>query len=282
MTNLWFTEKWSKDTRFSIKVKTHLYSEKTPFQQIDFFNSEEYGNFFTLDGFIMVTEKDEFIYHDMITHVPMGTNPKIKKVLVIGAGDGGTVRELTKYNHIEKIDMVEIDERVVLLCEKYLPITSCKLRDKRVNLYFQDGLQFVKDSKEIYDLIIVDSTDPISVGEGLFTENFYKNCFRILSEEGILVNQHESPFYENFKVEMVKAHQKLKNIFPIATVYQIHQPTYASGHWMLGFASKKYDPILNHNPKQWESLNIKTKYYNSNIHKGAFALPNYVLDILNK
>lgn len=239
MLDLWYSEKWSEETKFSIKVKEHLYSEQTPFQKIDFFISNEYGRFFTLDGLIMITEKDEFSYHEMITHVPMCSNLNIKKVLVIGGGDGGTVRELTKYLSIERIDMVEIDERVVRLSQKYLPFTAEKLNDKRVTLYFEDGLKFVANCKEKeYDLILVDSTDPISVGEGLFTQEFYKDCFRILTDEGILVNQHESPYYEKYAQEMKKAHDKIKSIFPISKVYQFHQPTYASGHWLFGFASK--------------------------------------------
>lgn len=281
MLDLWYTENWTENTKFSIKVKKHLHSEMSKFQKIDFFESDEYGKFFTLDGLMMVTEKDEFIYHDMITHVAMATNPKIKKVLVIGAGDGGTVRELTRYKNIDKIDMVEIDERVVRLSEQFLPLISEKLKDPRVTMYFEDGLKFVEEAEEgKYDLILVDSTDPVSVGEGLFTTEFYNNCFRVLGEEGILINQHESPYFEKFSKEMQKAHKKILNTFPIAKVYQFHQPTYPSGHWLFGFASKKYDPIKDHNPKEWEKLNIKTRYYNSELHRGCFALPNYVKEML--
>ena len=281
MMDLWFVEEWSRDTKFSIKVKKHLYTEDTGFQQIDFFESEEYGRFFTLDGYIMLTEKDEFIYHEMITHVPMAVNPDIKNVLIIGAGDGGTLRELTRYESIEKIDMVEIDRRVVELCKEYLPSVASKFNDSRLNLYFEDGVKFVSESQNKYDLIIVDSTDPILVGEGLFTDDFYRNCYKILSDNGILVNQHESPFYEKFSKEMKKAHDKLKKIFPVATVYQIHQPTYSSGHWMLGFASKGLNP-MEVQKEEWEKFGLTTKYYNSNIHKGSFALPNYVVELLNK
>ena len=240
---LWFNERNTDTCNLSIKVKKHLYSEKTPYQQIDFFDSYDFGVFFTLDGAIMVTEKDEFIYHEMIVHVPMAVNPQIKKVLVIGGGDGGTVRELTRYNSIELIHMVEIDERVVRLCQKYLPSTASKLNDERVALFFEDGVNFVKDKKDFYDLIIVDSTDPVGPGEGLFTTEFYKNCYEALNENGILINQHESPYFEEYRKEMLKAHSKLKRIFEICKVYQFHMPTYSSGHWLFGFASKKFDPI---------------------------------------
>jgi spermidine synthase len=283
MLNLWFTEEWTPECRFSIKVKEHLHTEKSPFQQLDFFDSYEFGKFFTLDGIMMANEKDEFVYHDMISHVALATNPKIKKVLVIGGGDGGTVREVTRYSHIEKIDMVEIDERVVRLCQQHLTQTSCRLEDPRVNLYFQDGLKFIEDTQEgLYDLILVDSTDPIGPGEGLFTKEFYENCFRALSEDGILINQHESPYFDKEAGQMKRAHKRIKNLFPISKVYQFHIPTYPSGHWLFGFASKKYDPIADHKPEEWEKFELKTKYYNSDIHKASFALPTFVKDMLEE
>lgn len=278
---LWYTEQQTDEVRFSIKVKQHLYTGKSEFQDVDVFESQEFGKFLTLDGLMMVTEKDEFIYHDMITHVAMATNPNIKKVLVIGGGDGGTVRELTRYSHIEKIDMVEIDKLVVDVSREYLPITASKLDDPRVSLYFEDGIRFVADTKEIYDLILVDSTDPIGPGEGLFTTEFYQNCFNILSDNGILVNQSESPYYDQFSHEMKRAHKKIKNIFPISKVYQFHMPTYPSGHWLFGFASKKLDPIKDVDFDKWNALGIKTKYYNPQLHVGCFALPSYVQEMLD-
>lgn len=279
---LWFTEDHSKDAKFSIRVEKQLYSGKSDFQRIDVFESKEFGKFFTLDGYIMITEKDEFIYHDMIVHVPMATNPDIKKVLVIGAGDGGTVRELVRYNTIEKIDMVEIDKLVVDVCKEYFPRSTSGLDDERVSLYFEDGLKFVQEKINEYDLIIVDSTDPIGPGEGLFTREFYKNCYRALKMEGILVNQHESPFYENYAKSMQRAHKRIREFFPIAKVYQVHIPTYASGHWLFGFASKTYDPVADLNSDAWNALNLETGYYNTEIHKGSFAIPNYVKKLLEE
>ena len=272
----WYSEYYSENVKLSIKVDRQLHSEQSDFQRIDFFESKEFGRFFTLDGLMMVTEKDEFIYHDMITHTAFAVNPGIKNVLVIGAGDGGTVRELTRYKSIEKIDMVEIDEKVVRLCEEYLPITASKLKDSRVSLYFQDGLEFVKKSQEKYDLIIVDSTDPIGPGEGLFTMEFYTDCYNLLSDDGILINQHESPYYDKDRKELIRTRQKIKKIFEISRVYQAHIPTYPSGHWLFGFASKKYDPVKDIKADEWNKLGIETKYYNTNLHTGSFALPTYV------
>ena len=273
---LWYTEQHTKDVRFSIKVDKELYSEETEFQRIDILESKEFGRFFTLDGLMMVTEKDEFIYHEMIVHVPMAVNLNIKKVLVIGAGDGGTIRELTKYKSIKKIDMVEIDKRVVEVCKEYLPQTACKLNDDRVNIFYQDGLKFVRGKENEYDLIIVDSTDPFGPGEGLFTKEFYGNCYKALTSDGILVNQHESPYYEEYAKSMKDAHEKIQGIFKIHKVYQAHIPTYPSGHWLFGFASKKYDPIKDLNADAWNELGLETNYYNTELHVGCFALPTYV------
>lgn len=277
---LWYTEEHTDKVRFSIKVEEQLFKGQSDFQRIDVFKSQEFGTFFTLDGLMMVTEKDEFIYHDMIVHVPMATNPNIKNVLVIGAGDGGTVRELTRYESIEKIDMVEIDKMVVDVCKEYLPQTASKLDDERVTLYFEDGLKFVRTVEDKYDLIIVDSTDPFGPGEGLFTKEFYGNCFKALKEDGILVNQHESPYYEEYAKSMKRAHKRIKESFPICRVYQAHIPTYPSGHWLFGFASKKYDPINSERVEEWGNLGLKTKYYNTDLHKASFALPNYVKEML--
>lgn len=280
MMNLWYTEDHSPHVRFSIRVEQHLYTGKSEFQKIDIYQTKEFGKVLTLDGYVMITEKDEFIYHDMITHVPMATNPTIKKVLVIGAGDGGTVRELTKYQTIEQIDMVEIDKMVVDLCREYIPQTASQLDDPRVNLFFEDGLKFVRKKVDAYDLIIVDSTDPFGPGEGLFTKEFYGNCYKALTENGILVNQHESPFYTEDALGMQRAHQRIVGFFPICKVYQAHIPTYPSGHWLFGFASKTYDPIADLDADAWNGLGLSTKYYNTDIHKGSFALPNYVKEQL--
>ena len=257
--NLWYTEEHSPNVRFSMKVDQHLYSGKSEFQKIDVLQTLEFGKLLTLDGLVMVTEKDEFIYHDMITHVPMATNPKIKKVLVIGAGDGGTVRELTKYQTIEQIDMVEIDKMVVDVCREYHPSNSFKIDDPRVNLYFEDGLKFVRHKENEYDLIIVDSTDPFGPGEGLFTKEFYGNCSKALNEDGILVNQHESPFYSEDALGMQRAHKRIIGFFPICKVYQVHIPTYPSGHWLFGFASKKFNPIKDLDADAWNRAWLENK-----------------------
>ncbi len=278
---LWYTEEHTQNVRFSIKVDEQLVSANSDFQRIDVLKSFEFGKMLVLDGYLMITEKDEFVYHEMITHTAMAVHPSVKKVLVIGAGDGGTVRELTKYHFIERIDMVEIDKLVVDICKEYIPQTASKLDDSRVNIFFEDGMKFVRTKSDEYDLIIVDSTDPFGPGEGLFTREFYGNCYNALKPDGILVNQHESPYYPQDVKAMQRVHMKLKKIFPICDVFQAHIPTYPSGHWLFGFSSKKFDPISGLNTETWNNLGIKTKYYNTCLHKGAFALPTFVKELLS-
>lgn len=277
---LWFSEPHTPHVKLSIRVERQLFCGQSDFQRIDVFESKEFGRFLTLDGYMMLTEKDEFIYHEMITHVPMAVHPDVKRVLVVGAGDGGVVRELCRYSTIKEIDLVEIDPLVVEVCRKYLVQTACRLDDPRVNIYYEDGLKFIRSKQGEYDLIIVDSTDPFGPGEGLFTREFYGNCYKALKDDGIMVNQHESPFYTQDAYACQRAHKRIVESFPISRVYQVHIPTYPSGHWLFGFASKKYHPVKDLNAAKWNMLGINTKYYTSKLHKGAFALPTYVEELL--
>ena len=279
----WYTELWQDDCAFSIKIEEKLAEKQSEFQLIEFYKSKSFGTFFTLDGLMMVNEKDEFIYHEMITHPAFLANPNIKKVLIIGGGDGGSAREVLKYKTVEHLDFIDIDEDVFRMCQEYLPITAAGVEeDPRCNVEFRDGVEVVKNAPDnTYDLILVDSTDPISIGEGLFTTEFYQDCFRILNENGILINQHESPYFNDYAENMKKAHTKIKNIFPIADVYQFHIPTYPSGHWLFGFASKSIDPKNLHDTRAWEKLGIKTKYFNTDIQKASLSLPTYAKEMLD-
>lgn len=276
---LWYTEEPSENTRFSVRVNRQLCSVQTPFQRIDILESSEVGRFLTLDGQIMLTEKDEFIYHEMMVHVPMAVNPGIQNVLVIGGGDGGSVRELTRYGGVKHIDLVEIDKMVVDACREYLPQTACKLDDPRVTLHFEEGLRFVRTEENVYDLILVDSTDSFGPGEELFTKEFYGNCYKALTENGILINQYENPCCEKYIRSVRSANQHLTDFFPVCRTYLAHAPTYPFEHLLFGFASKKYDP-LDFDAAGWNHLGLQTKYYNTDIHTGSFALPNDIRELL--
>ena len=169
---------------------------------------------------------------------------------------------------------------MVKACKEFLPGTACCFDDPRLSIYYQDGLKFVRSRENAYDIIIVDSTDPQGPGEGLFKKEFYGNCFNALTENGIMVNQHESPFYHKDAAAMQRAHKRIVESFPISKVYQAHIPTYPSGHWLFGFASKKIHPTNDLQDERWNALGIKSRYYNTNLHRGAFALPTYVEELL--
>lgn len=277
---LWYTENHTDNVKFSIRVQRQVYCAQSPYQRIDIFETGEFGRVFTLDGLVMLTEKDEWIYHEMIAHVPMAVNPRIKNVLIIGGGDGGTVRELCRYPGVQSLELVDIDEMVVGASREHLPFTACKLDDPRVRLFFEDGLRYVRDKEDCYDLIIVDSTDPFGPGEGLFTKEFYGNCYKALREDGILVNQHESPYYGDCAKQMKRAHHRIRAFFPVSRVYQCHIPTYPSGHWLFGFASKALDPVKDLDAGAWEALGLSTRYYNTRLHSASFMLPTYVQQLL--
>ena len=279
---LWFSEFHTPDVKHSIRVDRHLYSHKRAYQQIDIYDTPEFGKVLALDGNVMLTERDEFIYDEMITHVPMAVHPHVQDVLVIGAGDGGVVRELARYESIRSIDLVEMDEQVVDACRQYLPENACRLDDARVHIYFDNALRFIRRRQAQYDLIIVDSTDPFGPSEGYFTREFYGICYNALREDGILVNQQGSPFYRQDAEAMQRSHKRIVSTFPISRVYQAHIPTYAAGYWLFGFASKKYHPIDDFDRNKWLALHLKTNYYTVRLHTGAFFLPAFLERMLEE
>ena len=279
---LWFSECHAPDVKHSLRVNRHLYSKKSEYQQIDIFDTPEFGRVLALDGNVMLTERDEFIYDEMITHVPMSVHKNAKDILVIGAGDGGVVKELTRYDRVERIDLVEMDGEVIEACRTYLPENACRLDDSRVHIYFDNALRFIRRCSNEYDLIIVDSNDPFGPSEGYFTREFYGICYNALREDGIMVNQQGSPFYKHDAEAMQRSHKRIVNTFPISRVYQAHIPTYAAGYWLFGFASKKYHPIDDLDAAAWKALNMRTRYYTTKLHIGSFYLPAYLEKMLEE
>ena len=277
---MWFSELHTSNVKLSMRIEKQLFSGNSDCQRIDVLESVEFGKFLALDGDILFSEKDEFIYDEMVTHVPMAVHPQVKQVLIIGGGDGGVAKELTQYASIEKIDVVEPDEMLVEVCREHFPELACGLLDPRVNIYYQDGLRFLRNKTDEYDLIINDATDPFGHTEGLFTKEFYGSCYKALKEDGIMVYQHGSPFYDEDKEECMKMHRKAFRAFPVSRVYQAHIPTCSSGYWLFGFASKKYHPLNDLGEQEWKELGIKTRYYTTNLHRGAFMLPKYLEDML--
>ena len=277
---MWFHDEHTDNVKLAIRVDYQVFSAQSEIQRIDVLESKEFGKILVVDGDLMLTEKDEFIYHEMISHVPMAVHPQVEKILVIGGGDGGVVRELAKYDTVEQIDVVEADPLLVEVCRKYFPQMACSLNDPRVHIYHEDGLRFIRSKSDAYDLIIIDSPNPFGAGEGLFTKEFYGNCYNALHEDGIMINQHESPFYTEEAFQCQRMHKRIIESFPISRIYQAHIPSYPSGHWLFGFASKRYHPIHDMDGIQWKLRGIQTKYYLPRLHEGVFALPAYVEELV--
>lgn len=276
----WFEELHTDNVKMSIRVDRQLFSGESEYQRIDVFHSPEFGRFLVSNGSVIFSEADEFVYDEMIVHVPMAVHPGVKKVLVIGGGDGGVARELSRYPEIEEIDVVEEDQLFIDVCKEWFPDNACGFEDPRVKIYNENGLRFLRSRQDQYDLIINDCTDPLGHTAGMFTKEFYGNCFRALHEDGIMVYQHGSPFFDVDEEACRAMHRKAFRSFPINRVYQAHIPTCPAGYWLFGFASKKYHPLKNFDAKRWNERNIKTWYYTTNMHGGSFMLPRYVEDLL--
>ncbi|MDO4622392.1 MAG: polyamine aminopropyltransferase [Eubacteriales bacterium] len=264
----------------SFCINRQLYSVESDYQRIDVFESKDYGKILTLDGDVLFSDQDEFVYNEMAVHVPMSVHPRVEKVLIIGGGDGGVARELIKYPEVKEIDVVEPDEVFMDVCRQFFPEAVDAFLDSRVKVFHQDGLRFLRRKKEEYDLIINDSTDPFGYTEGLFTKEFYGSCYHALKEDGIVVYQHGSPYFDEDETAFKSMHRKVFQCFPICRVFQAHIPTCPAGYWTFGFASKKYHPINDFHPEAWNRRNLKTWYYTTNLHLGAFMLPRYVEQLL--
>ena len=279
---MWFSEMHTPNVKISIRIDRQLYSGQSDYQRIDLFASPELGRFATQDGRIVFSQADEFVYKEMVTHVPMSVHPKVKKVLIIGGGDGGVAREYCRYPEIETIDVVEQDDIFVDVCKQFFPETAMGFEDERVNIYYEDGLKFLRKKINEYDIIVNDSTDPFGHTEGLFTKEFYGNCYKALKDDGIMVYQHGSPFYDEDEIACRNMHRKAHRSFPVSRVYQAHIPTCPSGYWLFGFASKKYHPLSDFKPERFNDRKMHTDYYTTNLHMGAFMLPKYVEDLLEE
>lgn len=267
-------EEMKKGRAISIGIKKLLHDEESQYQHMQIFETDYFGKMMTLDGAIMLTEYDEFVYHEMITHVPLLVHPNPKKVLVIGGGDGGAVREIAKHAGVEEIHMCEIDKMVVDAAKKYFPIVSSALDDPRLKIFYEDGSKFIKEKKGYYDVIMVDSTDPVGPAEPLFKEDFYKDLKDATTEDGIVVTQSESMFYYR---DLLKGMAEFnKKLYTVYKYYNANVPTYPSGVIGFSFCSKNYDP-MDFDEKRADELK-DLKYYTAEIHKAAFALPKFFKD----
>jgi spermidine synthase len=272
--HLWIEEKYKDIYAMKYKVEKVLFSGKSDFQSVDVVETKGYGKMLLNDGLVMVTERDEFIYHDMIAHVPLFVHPNPKNVLIIGGGDGGSAREVLRHSNVEKCTMVEIDKMVVDACKEFIPQTSKDLNHPKMNLLIADGLDFVKNTKEKFDVILVDSTDPIGPAQPLFGKEFYQDIFNCLNVDGLVVSQGESGFYE--APMQKKLLSILSDLFPLTMLYNFSNLTYPGGLWSFTFASKGPHPLNDFKVDRVKQSRLDFGYYNEDIHKASFSLPNFM------
>ena len=277
--NSWLTEKQTENLNLSCRVKKILFSGKSEYQDIVVADSYEFGRMLALDGVFQTSVFEEYIYHEMIIHIPLFSHPCPKKVLVVGGGDGGAVREVVRHDRVDSVEMVEIDGMVVEVSKKYLPEISAALlaNHPKLRIDIGDGLARVNEAAGCYDVIIVDCSDPIGPGTGLFTREFYSDIFKALKPDGMFVQQSESPFYHQSLISRI--YKDIAGLFPITRLYLANIPLYPGGLHSFTLGSKRYDPLRAVLP---EKLPFETRYYNHDLHRSCFMLPNFVQKLLKK
>jgi len=271
---LWYTEKQTENHGITTKINRTLHTEQTPYQRLDVIETKQFGNMLVLDGMVMTTDVDEFAYHEMIVHVALNTHPNPRHVLVVGGGDGGAIREILKHPSVEKATLVEIDGAVIEASKRFFPAIAGKLDDPRVDVRIEDGIKHIAESRNCYDVILVDSTDPVGPAVGLFEKGFYQGIFEALREDGLFVAQTESPWFNADLIRRV--FRDVKSLFPITRLYLASIPTYPSGLWSFTLGSKRYDPL---DVDEARIRAVDTKYYTPALHRAAFSLPKFVADL---
>jgi spermidine synthase len=275
----WFEEKLYASVRQTYEITRVLFREKTAHQDLIIFETPAFGRVLALDNVVQVTEKDEYVYHEMMTHVPILAHGKVRRVLIIGGGDGGILREALRHK-VERVTMVEIDRGVVDMCVKFMPsIAGRAFQDRRTDLVIADGARFVAETGDRFDVIIVDSTDPVGPGEVLFAERFYRDCHRCLTPGGILVNQNGVPFLQGGEVTMTA--RRRKKFFKDAGFYVAAVPSYYGGLMALGWATdnrrSRAVPAATLR-RRFQAARLTTRYYTPEVHAAAFALPQFIRD----
>jgi spermidine synthase len=280
-----YNEFYNDRTGLTVGINKLLFSEQTEYQLVEVYETDTWGNLMTIDGMVMLSEKDEFVYHEMLSHVGMFSHPEPERVLIIGGGDGGTAREVMRHETVQEVDMVEIDEVVVRASKKYLPRVG-DWENPKLKVLFEDGIKYVQQIENPYDVIIIDGSDPVGPAEGLFEKDFIQACYDGLRPNGILAAQTESPWVEAYHSSIKKVFTSLDAVYESSRMYLAHIPLYPAGMWSFAFASKSgVDPIdaktLSRVSNGMDSFGADLNYYNTEIHKGSFALPNFVKLITN-
>lgn len=273
----WYTEIHDgAGSAFSLKIKEKLHDEQSPYQRIEIFDTEGFGHLMTIDGLVMLTDRDNFIYHEMMSHPVLFSHPHPSRVVIIGGGDCGTLREVLKHPEVTSVVQVEIDERVTRVAEQYFPTLCESNQDPRVEFFFGDGIRWIQETEPgTVDVIIIDSTDPVGPAKGLFSEPFYRDCLRALREDGLLAQQSESPLYHSKSILGPMHHEMRKSGFLDTLTLFYPQPVYPSGWWSATLAAKSA-PVTFLREEQCETKGFETHYYNDAIHRAAMAVPEFV------
>lgn len=272
--DLWVEERHRDYYGTRFRCKKVLFSGKSEYQHIDVIQTKAHGKMLLNDGIVMLSEKDEFVYHEMMAHVPLFVYPKAENVLIIGGGDGGVATEVLRHKSVNHCTLVEIDQMVVDVAQQYFQNIAISFKNPKLYLKVQDGVQFVETTDQKFDVALVDSTDPFGPAKGLFSESFYKNVFNVLKEDGILIVQAESPFFEIATQKFIL--ESLRAVFPFTYLYNYSNTVYPGGLWSFAFASKKYHPIIDFQKEKWRQVRWNLSYYNEGIHRAAFAQPEFV------
>ena len=284
--NVWFTE-WENDSGLSLRHRgSKLVDKHSDFQKLEVFDTYKYGKMLALDGVIMTTEKDEYVYHEMLTHPAMQIAPNAKRALVVGGGDGGIARELLRYSQLEEVVIVELDEEVISVAKEHFPQLASSFQDERTTLKVVNGVEYAKGLADgSFDIIIVDSPDPVGHAKGLFSSSFYQDLHRVLTPEGVLVTQSESPrFNEETFCEVARCHRTIFGKDHVWT-YLAFVPTYTSGMWSFSMAVKAgQNPLESFEDAKAKAFSKSAglRYYNEEIHRAAFVLPTYVREMLEE
>jgi spermidine synthase len=276
--NVWYSELHDGNSGLTMKIDRLVESLTSPFQRIDVVHNHDFGKLLVLYGSLMAAENDNNAYNEMLAHVPLFTHPSPKEVLIIGGGDCGCLTEVLSHPDVKRCTMCEIDEKVVEVSKRHFPHLTKGATDKRANFVFDDGKKFIEETDEKFDIILLDLSDPVGPAADLFQKKFHKKVYETLNPDGIMVAQSESPFYNKKTVKQM--YKNLYDIFPIVKMYTCHMPIYPSALWSFAFCSKKYDPLENFRELDAKNHKSKTKYYNSDIHRGSFALPQFAKELL--
>lgn len=279
-----YNEFYNGRTGLTVGVNRLLFSRRSEYQLVEVYETDTWGNLMTIDGMVMLSEKDEFVYHEMLSHVGLFTHPEPERVLIIGGGDGGTAREVMKHPSVQTVDLVEIDRTVVEASKQFLPDVG-DFDNPKLNVIIEDGISFVSKVKKTYDVIIIDGSDPVGPAEGLFEKSFYEYCYKALTDKGVLTTQTESPWIPSYHSSMQTVYKSISELFTFASTYLVYIPLYPSGMWSMMCGSKEHHPldeIVLERVKKDSIQLTGLKYYNPDIHRSCFALPNFVAEIIGQ